>query len=141
MANYLLRAVGDDIPATTRGISVALRMAQKHCCDLVLLAPSIKNAQDSNMLEEILGKDLLNKLAKKRDTVQIDGVNVRIEALSTFKGYQLSGFTGVILGLWTSKYDAITIAESKSAAKEIILIQWIDGELDKWAEYNKAKNL
>lgn len=90
------------------------------------------------MLEQILGANVLAMLATKRQTVPFSGVNVRIEALSTLKGAALNTFQGVILGLWTSKHDAITIAESALAAKDIILIQWIEDELKAWAQYNKA---
>lgn len=138
MANYLIPAIGDDIPETSRGIQIALQKAVQHGCDLVLLVPSINNAKESNMLEQILGANVLATLAKKRQTVPFSGVNVRIEALSTLKGAALNTFQGVILGLWTSKHDAITIAESALAAKDIILIQWIEDELKAWAQYNKA---
>ncbi|WP_224717779.1 hypothetical protein [Pectobacterium versatile] len=138
MANYVIPAVGDDIPETQRGIQFALQKAIQHNCDLVVLVPSIKNAQESNMLEQILGEDVLKKLAKKRESVKIGNVNFRIEALSTFKGSQLSSFNGVILGLWITKTDAIALSESKPAAKEIILVQWCQDELKKWAEYNNA---
>ncbi|MEJ3964968.1 hypothetical protein [Citrobacter braakii] len=138
MANYLIPAIGDDIPETSRGIQIALQKAVQHGCDLVLLVPSINNAKESNMLEQILGANVLAMLATKRQTVPFSGVNVRIEALSTLKGAALNTFQGVILGLWTSKHDAITIAESALAAKDIILIQWIEDELKAWAQYNKA---
>lgn len=138
MANYLIPAIGDDIPETSRGIQIALQKAAQHGCDLVLLVPSINNARESNMLEQILGENVLATLAKKRQAEIISGVNVRIEALSTLKGAALSTFGGVILGLWTSKHDAITIAESALVAKDIILIQWIENELKTWAQYNKA---
>lgn len=138
MANYVIPAVGDDIQETTRGIQTALRMAINHGCELILLAPSIKAAKDSNMLESIFGEAVLNALAVKRETVMFNSVPVRIEALSTLKGAALRLFDGVILGLWTSKYDAIALAECKPNAKEIILIQWIQDELSKWAEYNNA---
>ena len=110
MANYLIPAIGDDIPETSRGIQIALQKAVQHGCDLVLLVPSINNAKESNMLEQILGANVLAMLATKRQTVPFSGVNVRIEALSTLKGAALNTFQGVILGLWTSKHDAITIA-------------------------------
>lgn len=138
MANYLIPAIGDDIPETSRGIQIALQKAVQHGCDLVLLVPSINNAKESNMLEQILGANVLAMLATKRQTVPFSGVNVRIEALSTLKGAALNTFQGVILGLWTSKHDAITIAGSALAAKDIILIQWIEDELKAWAQYNKA---
>lgn len=139
MANYVIPAVGDDMQATEHGIKTALQLASNHKCDLILLAPSINGAKDSNMLESILGEAILKALAVKREKVNIGGVSVRIEALSTLKGSALSRFDGVILGLWTSRYDAIALAESKPMAKEIILIQWIEDELSKWAEYNSAK--
>lgn len=138
MANYLIPAVGDDIPETKRGIQFAMQTAAQRGCELVLLVPGIKNAQESNMLEQILGSNLLARLAKKRETVNISGVNVRIEALSTFNGAALNTFKGVILGLWTSKQDAITISENAKSAQDIILIQWIQDELKAWAQYNSA---
>lgn len=139
MANYVIPAIGDDIPSTQKGIQFALQQATQHGCDLILLVPSIKNAQESNMLEQILGEELLKKLANKRESVSIGQVNVSIEALSTLKGSQLSTFNGVILGLWITKHDAITLSETKLSAKEVILIQWCEDELKKWAEYNDAK--
>lgn len=139
MANYVIPAVGDDMQATARGIKTALQLASNHKCDLILLAPSIDAAKKSNMLESILSETIFKALAVKRQAVDIGGVSVRIEALSTLKGSALSRFNGVILGLWTTKQDAIALAESKPMAKEIILIQWIENELSKWAEYNNAK--
>ncbi|HDL8239468.1 TPA: hypothetical protein U5D93_003466 [Yersinia enterocolitica] len=138
MANYVIPAIGDDIPATQKGIQFALQKATQHGCNLILLVPSIKNAEESNMLEQILGEDLLKKLAKKRESVTIGQVNIRIEALSTLRGSQLSTFDGVILGLWITKHDAITLSEIKPPAKDIILVQWSEDELTKWAEYNNA---
>ncbi len=138
MANYLIPAIGDDIPETRRGIQIALQKAAQQGCELVLLVPSINNAKESNMLEQILGANVLATLAKKRQAVNLSGVNVRLEALSTFKGAALNTFNGVILGLWTTKHDAITIAGSAMTAKDIILIQWIKDELMAWAQNNHA---
>lgn len=138
MANYLIPAIGDDIPETTHGIVFALQQAAQHGCDVILLVPSINNAKESNMLEQILGEKTLATLAKKRQAVNLSGVKVRIEALSTFKGAALNTFNGVILGLWSTKHDAITISKGALAAKDIILIQWIQDELTDWAQYNNA---
>ncbi|MBN4787725.1 hypothetical protein [Enterobacter hormaechei] len=138
MANFLIPAVGDDISETNRGIQLAIQAAAQNGCELVLLVPGIKNAQESNMLEQILGSNNLATLAKKRQSVNIAGVKVRIEALSTFKGAALNTFKGIILGLWTSKQDATTISGNAISAQDIILIQWIEDELKAWAQNNNA---
>lgn len=138
MANYVIPAIGDDIPSTQLGINKALSLAAAHGCELVLLAPGVNAAKDSNILEQILGTAVLKALTVKRESIKINGVTVRLESLLTFKGAQLSNFNGVILGLWTSKHDAVTLSASNPQAKEVLLIQWIEDELKQWATYNNA---
>ncbi|OYD18837.1 hypothetical protein A8A09_05735 [Klebsiella variicola] len=138
MGSYLVPAYGDDIPSNKKGLEHALSLAQQHAVELVIFAPSIANAKDSNILSALLTSSVLSKMAAQREPCLIQGVNVRIEALSTFRGARLNAFSGVILGLWLSAADAATLSQGANCAKEVILVQWGKDELANWAQVNNA---
>lgn len=139
MSNYLAKSANGHDQSTAKAIQLGLQTAMKKGCSLLLLSPGIQNAKNSDILETALGSAVYKQIVNKREHVQFPNTNntISLETISTMK-HGLSVFDGVIVGLWTSSKDADTISATAKQAKDVILVEWADSELDPWSKNHNA---
>ncbi|MEN4050166.1 hypothetical protein P9A10_16200 [Serratia marcescens] len=139
MSNYLAKSANGHDQSTAKAIQLGLQTAMNKGCSLLLLSPGIQNAKNSDVLESALGSAAYKQIVNQRGHVQIPNTNntISLETISTMK-HGLSAFDGVIVGLWTSSKDADTISATAKQAKDVILVEWADSELDPWSGKHNA---
>lgn len=121
--------------STSYGLRIGLALAQENKQNILLVVPDIKSFKGSSVLREFFGEKCHKHLIKNREIKIIDRNSLMV-VLARDSALKRHG--GVVVGVWTTPSEANDIVQTALHASDIIITEYGRGELDDWANENRA---
>lgn len=123
---FLVASEGTDSQGVEVALSTALRLSEKHGCDLTVLVPALKFAKNTS-LADVLPKAMVERLASGK---AINFKNILITMKSP-RNFESIFEKGIILVIYAT-HNAIKTAEKATSCKAIVVQPWQRELLSKW---------